>query len=61
MSDEMAVGDNASKDEHKVDNTNSGTEKEAMETAGASELPAKPSASEPEATSELIKGNLTFT
>lgn len=57
----MAVGDNASKDEHKVDKTNSEADTETMETADASELPAKPSVSEPEATSELIKGNLTFT
>ncbi|XP_047539999.1 uncharacterized protein LOC125073283 isoform X1 [Vanessa atalanta] len=50
MSDEMAVGDNASNDEQKLDGGE--TETETMETADASELQAEPSALEPEATSE---------
>ncbi|XP_064075080.1 uncharacterized protein LOC113396478 [Vanessa tameamea] len=50
MSDEMAVGDNASNDEQKLDGGE--TETETMETADASELQAEPSALESEATSE---------
>ncbi|XP_046973534.1 uncharacterized protein LOC124540132 isoform X8 [Vanessa cardui] len=53
MSDEMAVGDNASNDEQKLDGGE--TETETMETADASELQAEPSAPEAEATSETTE------
>ncbi|XP_050355813.1 uncharacterized protein LOC126777027 isoform X3 [Nymphalis io] len=53
MSDEMAVGDKASKDEQKLDGGE--TETETMETADASEPQAEPSSPGSEATSGHIE------
>lgn len=59
MSDEMAVGDKASQEEHKV--IGEETEAEGLDTAKPLEPVTEVSAPNEEAISEPNEGNLTFT
>lgn len=58
MSEEMAVGDNASNEEHKVASEDVGSE--GMDSADATEVPAVLKTAETEIKPE-INGKMTFT